>query len=177
MNSLKRRLRFHAGAKYDIYLGKGFSGFVKAHNHDFFQVMFVLQGHVTQLQNGQTVEQFPGDIFFTPRGIDHALMIHEDTEYYCLSFSQNIATDVMSAISSDTLQKLLPDPVIHLSEGDRTTIAEMCGLLLQEQERSGDEGIDAGVFLTEAIAVMILRLKFRLYVNSWGGAQVKENQG
>ena len=162
MNSLKRRLRFHAGATYDIYIGKGFSGIVKSHNHDFFQIMYVYKGHVTQLQNGQTIEQYPGDVFFTPRGIDHALTIHEpDTRYYCLSFSQNIATDIMAAISADALQNLLPDPVIHLSEAEQATVTELCELLLKEQNQAKSVNLDAGIYLTEAIAVMLLRIKFK----------------
>lgn len=160
MNSWYRHFLFEGKHNYHIYIGEGYAGPVLQHRHEFYHCMYVTQGQLLQTQNGQEVFLKTGDCFFTPPGVDHSLYIYENTRYFCLSFSQNLADVLFSHINGLRRDfKNLPDPVVVPQE-EWNRLHHCLMSLMDEQGYEGVNAFATGHALTISALLMMLRSVF-----------------
>lgn len=96
MNNRYRRSIFQAGGQYHLFLDSRFSGYMQSHTHEFWQCVFVKQGHILQMHGSTKMHQQQGEFYITPPMCEHSLFAYgDDTVYYCLSFSDNIMREAL----------------------------------------------------------------------------------
>ena len=160
MNSWYRRFLFEGKHNYHLYIGEGYAGPVSQHRHEVYHCVYVIQGKVMERQYGRETIQNAGECFFTPPGVDHGLYIYENTRYFCLSFSQNIADILFSHINGLRRDfKNLPDMVI-VPEEVRDRLHHCLESLMDEQEYEGAPALETAHFLTVSALLMMLRGEF-----------------
>ncbi len=161
MNCWNRHLLFKAKIDYHVYIGKDFAGQVQLHNHEFYQMMFMLNGKILQQQNQREVLQFPGQIFFTPIKCNHSLFIYdEDTTYFCLSFSQNMADMLFSYFPRMKRDFSNLSDIITLPESTQQHLKYCLNLLINEQNYDDSSLYQTGHFLTISALLMALREEY-----------------
>lgn len=97
MNNRHRRSIFQAGGQFYLFLDQRFSGYMQSHTHEFWQCVFVKRGHILQMHGNTKLNQQQGEIYITPPQCEHSLFAYgDDTVYYCLSYSAQIMSEVLS---------------------------------------------------------------------------------
>lgn len=70
---------------------------VKTHEHDFPQVIIIVQGAVRQTQNNKVYNLHAGDILFTPPGMEHSMSLAQQKFFYNFSVTNEIARAALTA--------------------------------------------------------------------------------
>ena len=157
MDAAKKTDNCSVEINYHIYIGEGYTGPVEQHRHDFYHCVYVIQGQLLATQYGQEVLQKKGECFFTPPDVDHSMYIYENTRYFCLSFSQNIADILFSRIHGLRRDfKNLPNPVI-VPEEVRSRLQYCMMSLMDEQGYEEVNPLATGHILTATALLMMLR--------------------
>lgn len=157
MNSWFRKFLFDNKKDYHVYIGKGYAGTVAPHHHTFYHVLLLISGSIVQHQNGEDVLQSPGEIFITAPGVTHGLDIAEGTEYYCLSFSRNVADMLLSYFP-----RLMADfsnfpALVRLSEKTDAAVRQPLSCLIEEQTYQDVPYYCTGHLLAVSALMMMLR--------------------
>ena len=157
MNSRYRRFLFQSKSNYHIYVGEGYTGSVEPHRHEFHQCMYIIEGQILENQFGREILQRPGECFFTPINVEHSLYIFENTRYYCLSFSQNIADILFSYFQGLRRDFQNLPSAIKLSDEVQGRLCHCFECLLDEQSYDNTSPFQAGHFLVISALIIPLR--------------------
>lgn len=157
MNSRYRRFLFQSKSNYHIYVGEGYTGSVEPHRHEFHQCMYIIEGQILENQFGREILQRPGECFFTPINVEHSLYIFENTRYYCLSFSQNIADILFSYFQGLRRDFQNLPSAIKLSDEVQGRLCHCFECLLDEQSYDNTSPFQAGHFLVISALIIMLR--------------------
>ncbi len=162
MNSMERRLLFQCGGEHHIYLGENYSGYVKPHSHQFTQCLLLIEGNIIQRQGGKEYNQQPGDLFFTPSGVEHSLLIlTPDTRYYCLSVSEELTYLTVARFPGMTADWAGMDCMVRPDEHTAYMLSSLFDLLLRESKITIPERLSAGHFLTASAFMLALRACYK----------------
>lgn len=160
MNSWYRRFLFEGKSNYHIYIGEGYSGYVEPHKHDFYQCSYVLQGKIMEIQYDHETLLKSGECFFTPPGVSHSLYIYEDTRYFCLSFSQNIADILFSHITELRRDFRNLSGAVAVPEEMQSRLEHCLTSLMEEQNYAAAPSYEAAPFLAVAALLIMIRNEF-----------------
>lgn len=158
MNNKRRRFLFQSGGHYHLYYrDTKISDYEQPHMHTFYQCVFVKKGRITQIQNGEKYQQVQGEVFLTPPGCEHSLYVFaSDSVYYCLSFSKELAAEVLTLYPGikDDFSNIRP--IYTISEKSYRMLDEILAILIEEPESISPNTKTGGYHL--ACAAMIAAL-------------------
>lgn len=157
MNSWFRKFLFDNKKDYHVYVGSGYQGSVAPHHHSFYHVLLLISGSILQHQDGKDILQKPGDVFITAPGVTHSLDIGEDTKYYCLSFSRNIADMLLSYFPRLKADFSNFPALLHLPEKADIAVKKPLACLLDEQTYTDVPYYCTGHLLALSALMMMLR--------------------
>ncbi|MBQ8657869.1 MAG: helix-turn-helix transcriptional regulator [Clostridia bacterium] len=92
MNAIKIDLSSYKNALNDFHMHKvsGNCEAQKYHEHNYFQMYYILKGYITHQTEFGATELAYGDIFIIPPNYKHAIKLKtSQTEFYSCSFSKN----------------------------------------------------------------------------------------
>jgi len=160
MNSFYRRFLFEGKYNYHVYFDERGAGVSPMHHHDFHHRVYITQGQIRQTQYGKQILQREGECFFTPAGVDHSVQVFDDTKYFCLSFSQNIAEILFSHISSLRRDFRNLPAIIKVPEDMKKRLMHCLTCLTEEQDFEEETPFQTAHFLTVSALIIMLRNEF-----------------
>ena len=160
MNSFYRRFLFEGQYNYHIYFDERGAGLSPMHHHDFHHCVYITQGQILQTQYGEQSLQQAGECFFSPAGVDHSVQVFENTKYFCLSFSQNIADILFSHISSLRRDFRNLPAIIKVPDEMQKRLVHCLNCLTEEQNFDEAATFQTAHFLAVSALLIMLRNEF-----------------
>ena len=154
---------------------------LKPHNHNYFQIYYMISGKLTHHLENTKADLTPGDIFILPPNEPHYIEPDGDVDFYSLSFMPDFFQNIKEA------NKLVLDFLLYLQTEQTRTIAPKVCLSYEDslftktlfarilEEFSGDK-IGKSEIIKETLSVM-LSLFARVYFEDNGSAlMARENR-
>lgn len=149
---------FQSGGHYHLYYrDTKISDYEQPHMHAFYQCVFVKKGRITQIQNGEKYQQVQGEVFLTPPGCEHSLYLFaSDSVYYCLSFSEELAAEVLALYPGikDDFSNIRP--IYTISEKSYRMLDRILAILMEEPESISPNTKTGGYHLACAAMITVL---------------------
>lgn len=117
------------------------------HYHEYFQIYYVIKGHLTHYANRGMAHLTYGDAFLIPPNVPHRISMDvRDTEFYSISFDRNFLSPILSEDLAAFLTQLSSGPRDALSlkltipYDLQRHIQNIVELLISEYESDAESG-------------------------------------